>query len=67
MGKSIVGDVNYFSTVLKMSFNAGIARFLGHRAKPLTFFTVHVSAKDKYFFSPPDLILYVNLIAMGTT
>jgi hypothetical protein len=41
MGKRNVGDVNYFSTVLKMNFNTGIARFLGHRAKPLPFFTVY--------------------------
>ena len=41
MGKSNVGDVNYFSTVLKMNFDTGIVRSLGHRAKPLRFFTVH--------------------------
>ncbi len=41
MGKSNVGDVNYFPTVLKMNFDTGIARSLGHRAKPLRFFTVH--------------------------
>jgi hypothetical protein len=37
MGKSNVGDVNYFPTVLKMNFDTGIARSLGHRAKPLRF------------------------------
>ncbi len=42
MGKSNVGDVNYFPTVLKMNFDAGIAKSLGHRAKPLRFFTVYL-------------------------
>ncbi len=41
MGKSNVGDVNYFSTVLKMNFDTRVVRSLGHRAKPLRFFTVH--------------------------
>ena len=37
---SDVGDDKYFSTVLKIHFDAGIARFLGHRPRPLGFFTV---------------------------
>jgi hypothetical protein len=41
MGESNVGDVNYFSTVLKMNFDTGVDRFLRHRAKPLGFFTVY--------------------------
>ncbi len=41
MGKNNAGDVNYFSTVLKMNFDIGIIRSLGHRAKPLRFFTVY--------------------------
>ncbi len=46
MGKSNVGDVKYFPTVLKMNFDTGIARSLGHRAKPLRFFTVQGLGKD---------------------
>ncbi len=38
LGKTNVGDVNYFSTLL--NFDTGIARSLGHRAKRLRFFTV---------------------------
>ncbi len=41
-----VGDDHYFSTVLKKHFNAGIVRFLGHRAKPLVFFTVYTERID---------------------
>ncbi len=37
---SNVGDDLYFSIVLKIQFDIGIVRFLGHRAKPLGFFTV---------------------------
>ncbi len=40
MGKSDVGDDNYFSTVLKINFYTGIVSILGQRAKPLRFFTV---------------------------
>ncbi len=51
MGESNVGDVNYFSTVLKMNFDTGVDRFLRHRAKPLGFFTVYLltlkSSSDK--------------------
>jgi hypothetical protein len=46
MGKSNVGDVNYFSTVLMMYFDTGIVRYLGHRAKALRFFTVHRLAES---------------------
>jgi hypothetical protein len=38
---SDLGDDNYFSTVLKIHFDTGIARFLGHRPRPLRFFTVY--------------------------
>jgi hypothetical protein len=41
MSKNNAGDVNYFSTLLKMDFDKGIVRYLGHRAKPLRFFTVY--------------------------
>jgi hypothetical protein len=41
MGKSDVGDDNYLSTVLKINVYTGTVSFLGHRPKPLHFFTVH--------------------------
>ncbi len=37
---SDVGDDPYFSTVLKIHFNTGIVRFIGHWAKPLGFFYI---------------------------
>jgi hypothetical protein len=40
MVMSNVGDDHYFSTALKIHFYTGIVIFLGHRPKPLRFFTV---------------------------
>jgi hypothetical protein len=37
---SDVGDDHYFSTILKKHFDTGIVKFLGHRPRPLRFFTV---------------------------
>ncbi len=47
MGKSDVGDDTYFPTVLMINFNTGTVSFLGHRTKPLRFFTVYTV----YFFT----------------
>jgi hypothetical protein len=70
MGKSNVGDVNYFPTVLKMKFDTGIARSLGHRAKPLRFFTVYcntvvsVYSSIKKVYPKPKLNLSVLSVYM---
>jgi hypothetical protein len=48
MVMSIVGDDHYFSTALKIHFYTGIVIFLGHRPKPLRFFTVYGQKEVKH-------------------
>jgi hypothetical protein len=50
MGKSNVGDDNYFCTVLKLNFDTGTVRSLGQRAKPSHFFKVY----EKFYIFEPD-------------
>jgi hypothetical protein len=40
MVKSGVVDEHNFSSLLKIHFDTGMVRFLGHREKPVHFFTV---------------------------
>jgi hypothetical protein len=61
MGKSNVGDVNYFPTVLKMNFDTGIARSLGHRAKPLRFFYSALLPTSLLLLA--FLLLFVSIVA----
>jgi len=56
------GDDHYFSTVLKKHFNTGIVRFLGHRAKPLGFFTV--CSRPRFFQSRGFLQLHMYQLAI---
>jgi hypothetical protein len=48
MVKSDVGDEHIFSTLLKIHLDTGMVKFLGHRAKPLHFFTVYGYVKSQH-------------------
>jgi hypothetical protein len=53
--KSDVGDVNYFSDVLKMNFDTGTVRSLGQRGKPSHFLKVY----EKFYIFEPDSVFYL--------